>query len=165
MCYMSHPFDRSTARFQPPHRFSLSFSSREGENSRLPLVLTSANVSGLLMSQPNSLIAEPARIADPRAVDLRKISNQSATPLLSCRSNVTHSRISGRITLKPPMSARTAIARSPLVMPPSTLRCLRSVFESSFMLSMIARVWNALASSVARAMCAGVVYCDMPGEM
>ena len=36
--------------------------------------------------------------------------------------------------------------------------------ESSFMLSMIARVWKAFASSVASAMCAGVVYDDRPAE-
>lgn len=51
---------------------------------------------------------------------------------------------------------------SPFVMPPSTMRCLRSVFESSFMLSRISRVWKAFASSVARQMWAEVVYADRP---
>ena len=74
----------------------------------------------------------------------------------------THSRISGRMTSNPPRSARMAMLTSPFVIPPSTLRCSRSAFESSFMLSITARVWNAFASSVARAMCAGVVYDVMP---
>lgn len=74
----------------------------------------------------------------------------------------THSRISGRTTVKPPTSARTCIVVSPFVMPPSTMRCFRSVLESSFMLSRISRVWNAFASSVARQMCPGVVYAERP---
>jgi hypothetical protein len=36
--------------------------------------------------------------------------------------------------------------------------------ESSFIHSKIALVWNALASIVARAICAGVVYDDMPAH-
>ena len=53
---------------------------------------------------------------------------------------ITYSRISGRMTSKPPISARISITLSPLVMPPSTFKCFKSVLESSFMLSRMARV-------------------------
>ena len=76
---------------------------------------------------------------------------------------ITYSRISGRMTSKPPISARISITLSPLVMPPSTFKCFKSVLESSFMLSRMARVWKAFASRVARAMWAGVVYDERPG--
>lgn len=74
------------------------------------------------------------------------------------KKRYTNSRISGRTTVNPPISARIDMAKSPFVIPPSTFRCCKSVPESSFILSMIARVWKAFASRVARAMCEGLVY-------
>src|ERR1700722_16573395 len=61
-----------------------------------------------------------------------------------------------------PISANNVMAKSPLVMPPSTLRHFRSVFESSFILSRTALVWKAFASSTAQARCQGLVHCDIP---
>lgn len=126
-------------------------------NVLLPLVLTSASVSGFERSHPNSRMAAPASSADPRAVDLSTLGIQSRWP-----DTDTYSLISGLMTSKPPVSAKISIQASPLVIPPSTLRCLRSVLESSFILSNIALVWKALASIAARAICAGVVYDDSP---
>lgn len=80
------------------------------------------------------------------------------------KKRYTNSRISGRTTVNPPISARIDMAKSPFVIPPSTFRCCKSVPESSFMLSIIARVWKAFASRVARAMCEGLVYWDTPRE-
>ena len=66
----SQPTERSMARFHPCQRFSRSASGIEGVKSRVPAVLTSASVSGSLMFQPCKRIAEPARSAEPSAVDL-----------------------------------------------------------------------------------------------
>jgi hypothetical protein len=66
------------------------------------------------------------------------------------------------MTLNPPMSANMLIVRSPFVIPPSTFRCFKSEPESNFILSMMARVWKAFASRVARAICEGLVYWDIP---
>ena len=153
---LSQPFDLSTARSHEAHPLSRSPSGICGLKVRLPLVLTCANVVGCAMSQPNRRTAEPARRAEPRAVDLGQSVHQPHMAI------GTYSLISGRTTSKPPMSANISIQTSPFVIPPSTLRCLSSVLESSFMLSRIARVWKALASIAARAMCAGVVYEDNP---
>ena len=57
----------------------------------------------------------------------------------------------------PPTSASISVATYPFFMPPYALRRASSDLEFSFTLSIAARVWEALASSVAPAMCAGVV--------
>ena len=66
----SHPLDRSTAFCHPFHFFSRCASCKLGINSVLPLVLTSLRLAGFFKSQPKSLMAAPAQIAEPRAVDL-----------------------------------------------------------------------------------------------
>ena len=56
--------------FHPFHRFSRSASGMPGSKFKLPLVFTSASVSGWLMFHPCKRTAEPARSAEPSAVDL-----------------------------------------------------------------------------------------------
>ena len=59
--------------------------------------------------------------------------------------------------LKPAHVGEHLHTTPPFVIPPSTLRYASSDMESSFMPSITARVFKAFASSVVRAMCAGVV--------
>ena len=68
----SHPLDRSTARCHAAQAFSLWTNEVRGANVLLPLVLTSASVSGFERSHPNKPIAAPASRAEPSAVDLSK---------------------------------------------------------------------------------------------
>ena len=82
-------------------------------NTVLRAGLTSTSVSGLMMSQPNKLMAVAGGRANPRAV---------------------LSRISGGTTSNPPMSARASIAMCPFVIPQSNLRCASSDLEFKFML-------------------------------
>lgn len=100
---ISHPRALSTARCQPFQAFSRCSCDISGLNSVFPWVLTSSKVCGLEMSQPKRLRAFPARIAEPRAVDLLKMKTRSDTSQRGGdRCKDTHSRISGRMTLKPP---------------------------------------------------------------
>ena len=66
------PLLLSTARHHPCHLVSRSLSLISGLKMTLPFVFTFDQVSGLEMSQPNKLIAEPASNAEPKAVDLDK---------------------------------------------------------------------------------------------
>lgn len=92
----SHFFDLSTARCHPCHFLSLAVSSNEGLNSVLPFVFTSAIVSGLVMSQPNRPIAEPANSAEPRAVDLRNRNPVSCIYANSFTNVLSHLRSNDR---------------------------------------------------------------------
>ena len=62
------------------------------------------------------------------------------------------SLITGRITGTPRMSAWNCMRVSLTTMPPSTLSSVRSTPESAFIASITSRLWNATASSAARAM-------------
>lgn len=66
----AHPLARSTARSHPLYRPSLSSLVIDWVNVLLPLVFTCDKDSGLLISHPQNLIADPAKSADPNAVDL-----------------------------------------------------------------------------------------------
>jgi hypothetical protein len=56
------------------------------------------------------------------------------------------------------MSAWNCISSSLPTMPPSTRSSFRSTPESAFMASSTSRVWYAVASSTARAMCPALTY-------
>jgi hypothetical protein len=62
------------------------------------------------------------------------------------------SATTGRTTGTPRMSAWNCMSRLLAIMPPSTLSSCRGTPESALTASSTSRVWNAVASSAARAM-------------
>ena len=180
------PLARSTARVHPEYFHSRSCSSIVGLNTLTSNRFTLASVSGLVKSQLKRPRAPPARIAAPRTVDLftKKTRTQGCQekeiPLgrIEHLPRRTHSRISGRRTSIPRMSAWICIVTSLPVIPPSTCNTFNpagpwfnglssssrgeEVATSFDMASRIARVWKHVASSVARTMWCLVVNVDRP---
>lgn len=134
----SQPFARSIALFHMRHLSSRCVTCTAGLNVVFPCSLTLESVSGFEISHPYKPIAEPAKRAEPSAVDLSPI----WSPSISWKKLSTHSRIFGLKISIPTTSDSICIAASPFVIPPSTFNVFASgwCFASRCMLSRIARV-------------------------
>src|SRR5690242_14805137 len=82
----------------------------------------------------------------------------TASPAAYAAPSAVVSVTSGRTTGTPSTSAWNCISNSLTTIPPSTLSSVSSTPESARIASTTSTVWNAVASSAARARCALVTY-------
>lgn len=160
--YVLKHFGRGeNARQDPAHtnarlkNYGLPDSDESGSDSTQPLHISTALVHSLyifLLSAADFSGLKIVRLS--RLISLSSWNSfqiSTAKPAAIAAPNAVVSRMAGRSTGMPMMSAWVCIQRSELLMPPSTASSDNFCLESFSMASRMALVWKHVASRVARA--------------